>query len=91
MLVTFYWMGSELIDHGKIPHPKILTKSNLNFNLHMCHRFQLGFKKLFEDADFSHLLTSPEPLQVSSIVHKAFIEVNEEGAEAAAATGMYNS
>ncbi|EDW01801.1 serine protease inhibitor 42Dd [Drosophila grimshawi] len=50
---------------------------------------QLGITKMFNDgAEFDNLLETPEGLFVSKVLHKATIEVNEEGTEAAAATGM---
>ncbi|KAL7017863.1 hypothetical protein ACKWTF_010549 [Chironomus riparius] len=49
---------------------------------------KMGMTKMFSnEAEFNNLLEQPEDLKVSEVVHKAFIEVNEEGAEAAAATG----
>lgn len=73
----------ENIDvHVKLPRFKIEESYILNSNLG-----RLGLQDLFSrnKADLSGMSGSRD-LFISKIVHKAFVEVNEEGTEAAAAT-----
>jgi serpin B len=50
----------------------------------------LGMKRAFisGEADFRGMDGGREPLFVSAVEHRAFVETNEEGTEAAAATGV---
>ncbi|XP_066141296.1 serine protease inhibitor 3/4-like isoform X4 [Euwallacea fornicatus] len=66
----------------KLPKFKIETTIDLNEPLK-----KIGLGEIFSSkANFSEMLESPEQLVVSKVIQKAFIEVNEEGTEAAAAS-----
>ena len=48
----------------------------------------MGITEVFSDAaNLRGMLDADEPLKVSDVVHKAVIEIDETGSEAAAATG----
>ncbi|XP_066247830.1 antichymotrypsin-2-like isoform X2 [Euwallacea similis] len=69
----------------KLPKFKIETTIDLKKPLE-----KIGLGEIFTNkANFSGMLESPEQLFVSEVIQKAFIEVNEEGTEAAAATASF--
>lgn len=67
-----------------MPRFKAMAQFNLNESLEA-----LGMVKAFSrtDADFSRM-TAGDPLRIQAVVHKAYVDVNEKGSEAAAATGV---
>jgi serpin B len=48
----------------------------------------LGMKSAFGSADFTGMSPKGKQLSISHVLHKAFVDVNEEGTEAAAATAV---
>jgi serpin B len=62
-----------------------LPRFKLEYSVRLNDSLQaLGMKRAFHGADFSAM--SDEPLEVSEVKQKSFVEVNEEGTEAAAVT-----
>ena len=66
--------------------PKFTTKTRLDIRGSLQ---SLGMKLAFSDgADFSRMCGNGRSLMISKVLHQTFVEVTEEGTEAAAATGI---
>jgi len=77
------WVGEASVREVEVYLPKF--KMTSQFSLAATLK-ALGMENAFsEKADFSGMASGAQ-LSISEVIHKAFVEVNEEGTEAAAAT-----
>ncbi|MFN8575477.1 MAG: serpin family protein [Candidatus Sericytochromatia bacterium] len=80
------WFGKFSKKNGtlKLPKFKLEYEKTLNEILG-----SLGMSTAFtENADFSAMFTDNTKAAITNVKHKTFVEVNEEGTEAAAVTGV---
>jgi serpin B len=78
----------ELREQKVVVHlPRFKAQSGLSLKPALV---DLGMKAAFTSggADFTGMSPHGEDLYISAVLHKAFVEVNEEGSEAAAATAV---
>ena len=80
---TLKTLRFEKTVHVHLPRFKVEKSFTLNKPL-----IAMGMKSAFMGADFSGMHDGKEQLDITAVVHKAFVDVNEEGTEAAAATGV---
>lgn len=79
------WIGSLRSRTVEVRLPKF--KMTAEFSLKPLLE-SMGMPLAFSDqANFSRISTQ-EPLKISAVIHKAFVDLNEEGTEAAAATAV---
>lgn len=80
------------VEYKVVLNEKLQAVSNMKYKQDKCceftwNVFQLGINDVFGNADLGDILENSGGLQVSKVVQKAFIKVDEGGAEAAAITG----
>lgn len=79
------WLGQLREDKVIVTLPKFTVTSQFTLNGPLQ---KMGMKRAFsQQADFSGV-NGRTDLWITAVVHKAFVELNEEGTEAAAATGV---
>jgi serpin B len=79
------WMGKLQPNYAYIAMPKFTFSYNTDFSSTLAN---LGMGVAFSDqADFTRISTQGG-LKITHVLHKAYIDVNEDGSEAAAATGV---
>ena len=81
------WMTAFSEKEGTI----ILPKFKLTYETSLNHALmELGMKEAFDEnhANFSNMIKEDEQIYISHVKQKTFIEVNEEGTEAAATTSV---
>lgn len=77
----------ENLEKGEVP--VMLPKFKFEWEESLVEIFKsLGMEKAFVEGGFLNLAENGEGLYISDIKHKTFIEVNEEGTEAAAVTSV---
>lgn len=81
------WMKPFPVKSGTIQLPRFTMKEQLKLNEVLK---ALGMSEAFDpsQADFSGIAENRDHLAIEGVLHKAFVDVNEKGTEAAAATSM---
>lgn len=81
-----HWTANLARQQVKVTLPRFKTTSEFQLNETL---ESMGMGSAFDarQADFSGM-TGSRDLFIAAVVHKAFVDVNEEGTEAAAATGV---
>ncbi|QDT44141.1 Serpin (serine protease inhibitor) [Gimesia alba] len=80
------WMTTRSCE-VKVSLPQFRVESSMELNQQLQ---SLGMQRAFsrDEAEFSNMSDDPEGLFLGAILHKAFVEVNEKGTEAAGVTGV---
>ena len=81
------WTDGMKMKQGEIGLPRFRAEYSVTLNKALS---ALGMAQAFQpSADFSNM--TPGAARISKVLHKTFVEVNEEGTEAAAATAVVHS
>ncbi len=81
------WLGKlRKVEELEVAIPKFKMTSRFELKDKLS---DMGMPTAFSDAaDFSGFTGGPNGLHITHVIHKAFVDVNEEGTEAAAATAV---